>query len=300
LTVFVLRWGSFVTQRKLAVLTPSFEGDFDQCRLLVQSLEKHLKDDYKHYVVVDRSDEALFKQIESSRTEIVLKEDVLPFWISPWKVPLPRSGRVMRPSLKSWPIRGWIYQQMAKVEMAHRLQEEVVIMSDSDVILIKDLSVYDLIGDGHTPLYWKPGQNDLSRTDHVKWHYTSCKVMGYPEPQFPQPNYISPFNLWRPEQVRAMKKKMEDTTGTDWITTIARNWDFCEPIAYGTYVEAEGPESCGHRFTEENLCHSHWDLVPLDAAGLEKFLSEMPEHCYSVNIQSKSGTPQSVFEHLAA
>lgn len=289
-----------MTQEKLAVLTPSFEGDFEHCRLLVHSLERHLKDDYRHYIVVDRSDARLFRQIQNSRTEIVLKEDILPFWISPWKVPLPRKGRVCRPSLKSWPIRGWIYQQMAKVEMCHRLKEDVVIMSDSDVILVRDLNVAELVGDGPVPLYWLPDRNDLSRTDHVKWAKTANAVLGLPEPVFPVPNYISPFNFWRPEMVRAMRKRMEEVCRTDWITAIARNWDFCEPITYGTFIESEGAEKCGHRFTTENLCHSHWDLVPLDANGLNRFMSEMPEHCYAINIQSKSGTPQRVYEHLAA
>lgn len=290
-----------MSDSKIAILTPSFHGDLHHCRLLVESLARFLKDDYIHYIVVDRTDVPLFRPLQSACTEIVAKEDILPKWISPWRVPLPRKGRVCRPSLKSWPIRGWIYQQMAKVQMCHDIEQDMVIMSDSDVFLVRDLRVADLVkDDGLAPLYRLPDQNDLSRVDHVKWHLTSNRVLGLPEPTFPAPNYISPFNIWRPANVRAMRKKIEDTCGMDWITVIARNWDFCEPIVYGTFVEDAGAEACGHRFTTENLCHSHWDLVPLTTESLSQFMSEMPEHCYSVNIQSKSHTPQSVYQHLVA
>src|SRR5580692_7261500 len=62
---------------RFAIVTPSYYVDFERCKFLVETTERYVASHVKHYVVVDRSDQKLFAPLASSRTHVVLKEDVL-------------------------------------------------------------------------------------------------------------------------------------------------------------------------------------------------------------------------------
>ncbi|MEQ8966746.1 MAG: DUF6492 family protein [Azospirillaceae bacterium] len=284
--------------RRLAFLTPSFYGDFERCAFLCESLSKFVVDDFIHYLVVDRSDVSLFRDLESPTTRVIAKEDILPSWIIKVRIPLPKKGRNVRLSLKSRPVRGWHVQQMAKLTTCAELDHELVVMVDSDVFLTRRFEVAEVTGGGPPPLYCKPAVITEALPRHVAWQQTANRVLGLTAPEFPSPDFITPYNFWRPDVVRAMRQRIESVAGTDWMLVVARNWEFCEPVVYGTFVRVEGPEASGHVLTDKPLCYSYWPHKRISNAEMADYLAEMPDHCYAVNIQSKSEMPLDSYAHL--
>ncbi len=289
-------------ETQLSFLTPSFFGDFEQCTLLCESLEKFVVEDYVHYLIVDRADCKLFRSLENSRTKVLSKEEVLPSWVSSWRFPLPQKNRYVRLSLKSRPIRGWIAQQMAKLSLCVQLKHEHVIMVDSDVFLTRRFEANALIENGLSPLFCNMGAID-PRTEpkhamHEVWQRMSEKMLGSEVLDPPYPDFITPWNFWRPEVVRELKKRIELVTGKDWMVGVARAPSFCEPVTYGNFVLSEGPEACGHRLISDPLCYSYWTPKRISHLEMAEFLSKMPDHCYAVNIQSKANMPMDAYAHL--
>ncbi|MCG8440305.1 MAG: DUF6492 family protein, partial [Caulobacterales bacterium] len=178
----------------IGFVTPSFYGDLEQCALLCESIEKFCTDPYRHYLLIDRVDVDKFKALGARNTEIIAKEDLLPGWVSGWRMPLPRKNRYVRLSLKSRPIRGWIAQQMVKLSAVAQLRHEHVVMVDSDVFLLKPFSAGQLVRNGLSPLYAKPGAirgGELEFGRHVEWQRVSESVLGLPPADEPFVDFIT-------------------------------------------------------------------------------------------------------------
>jgi hypothetical protein len=65
---------------------------------------------------------------------------------------------------------------------------------------------------------------------------------------------------------------------------------FSEMILYGVYVDSRPDAGAGRTVVSDMRCHRHYDEVPLDDAGLRRFLSEIRPVDHSVMISAKSGT----------
>ena len=98
----------------------------DRCALLVESVERWVAPHVRHYLVIDRRDVPLFKAFASSRTSILVVEDIIP----PWLFRLPFTRRFWF-SLRTAPVRNWILQQIVKLSIPSAVQEDVLLCTDS-------------------------------------------------------------------------------------------------------------------------------------------------------------------------
>jgi hypothetical protein len=64
----------------VAFITPSYRVDRERCALLSRSLEA-CAPSVEHWIVVDRGDLDFFRPLQSNRTHVVAKEEVLPVWV---------------------------------------------------------------------------------------------------------------------------------------------------------------------------------------------------------------------------
>src|SRR5437899_1900521 len=118
---------------ELAVITPSFRGDAAMFAYLHRSVLEFTPPDTIHHVFVPLRDKPLFDRYQGPRCKIRTSVEVLPRRYL-------RIGRgdsyvdLRRP----WPpIRGWITQQAIKLSAAAELDAEVVLIADSDVVLVR-------------------------------------------------------------------------------------------------------------------------------------------------------------------
>ena len=67
----------------VALLTPTYGRDLELCRLLCESVDRHVTSFSKHYLLVPDADLSLFSHFESERREVIPASRFLPHWLRP-------------------------------------------------------------------------------------------------------------------------------------------------------------------------------------------------------------------------
>jgi hypothetical protein len=288
----------------LAVITPSYNNDWPLFTDLHRSVLLHTDDSVKHYVVVPDADVQLFSQLAGPRC-VVLPEESL-YSRHYRSVPavnkilhllprIPSSARVAAVNLKRpfHPVRGWVMQQTLKMEACRRIDADILLLLDSDVVLVRRVTTATLSIKGHPRFYRCPAAVDSSLPLHVQWHTVSRKLLGLPPAEFPAPDYVSSFNVWDPEVLRAMLSQIERVTGRHWMDAVTAQPSFSEWTLYGVFVD-EFVRDMANAATESSLCHSYWDPVPLTPERAAEFVAGTGPDDVAILIQSKSRTPLTV------
>lgn len=288
----------------LALVTPTYRNDLSLFADLHQSVLLHTEESVKHYVVVPSDDVRLFAEMAGPRCIIVPEESQFPAHYRSVSIvnrmlrPLPRipsHARIAAINTKRpfRPIRGWVMQQVLKMELSRHLNVDMVLLVDSDVELVRPLNEAMLCRGGRAMLYRCPRAVDTNLPQHMQWHEVARQLLGLPPAQFPAPDYITSFCVWEPAVLRAMLARIEQVTGRPWMDAITGQRTFSEWTLYGVFAE-EVMKYEKEALTESSLCHSYWGTVPLGIESAVSFLSGMNADDVAVLIQSKTQTPRIV------
>ena len=289
----------------LAVITPSYRNDWPLFKDLHESVLLHTPDSVQHYVIVPAADFGLFSEVAGPRCVVISEQSLYPRHFRPVPtaintlfklLPLvPSHARIAAINLKRpfHPIRGWIMQQAIKMEMCRRIDAEVLLLVDSDVLLIRQVTATTLKRNGRPRFYRLPGAVDVRLPQHMQYHAISRKLLGLPPPRFPAPDYVSSFCVWDPLVLRAMLTRIEQVTGRYWMDAITAQPTFSEWTLYGVFGD-ELIKDVDDIATESSLCHSYWDPVPLTAEHATEFVASTRPDDVAILIQSKSKTPLAV------
>jgi Family of unknown function (DUF6492) len=289
----------------LAVITPSYRNDWPLFKDLHESVLLHTQDSVQHYVIVPDADFRLFSQTVGPRCIVVPEEALYPRHFRSMASAVnrllkllphvPSQARIAAINLKRpfHPIRGWIMQQALKMEMCRRLDAEVLLLLDSDVLLVRPVTATTLSRQGRPRFYRLPGAVDARLPRHVQWHAVSRKLLGLPPAQLPAPDYVSSLSVWDPRVLRAMLTRIERVTGRYWMDAVTAQPTFSEWTLYGVFMD-EFIKGVADVATDSSLCHSYWDPVPLTAERAAEFLASTGPDDVAILIQSKSRTPLAV------
>jgi len=297
-------------ERGLAVVTPSYADDIELFRDLHRSVLTYTPADVIHHVIVPRQDRALFAPLAGPRCRIWAEQDLLPRQF----VSVPRLQQVLRriPRLppgarvvavnrrRPFPlVRGWILQQALKLEMATRVDADLMLLVDSDVLLVAPLDTDRLRPGGRVRFYRQENAVfDGAMTHHMRWHDSARRLLGLPPGAPPLPDYVSSFTVWEPQVVKGLLHRVEEVAGRAWQDVLTSQIQLSEWTLYGVYVdEVLGPDAAVCR-TDRTLCHSYWDTVPLSLEMGRKFLDRRHKDDVAVLIQSKSRTPIEIRRQL--
>jgi len=292
------------------LITCSFSGDLDVCRLLCESVDRFVPEAIAHTLYVPEKDRPLFAPLASARRRILAQEDLLPRWFvklpmppQPWRgwLRLPRRNVYLTPF--SLPVRGWIAQQMMKIAATAAADTEIVVHVDSDNAFIRPLKPADLSRDGRARLYRSPEMVPMA--GHRLWHSAAGRLLGLPPRDFYDAEYIDQLVVWRRAVVLKLIARLAETQGTDWRIALARTPHFAEYILYGVFADKVlGLEDAGLAATPDSLCLSRWSEAFDDAADEDAFLAAIrPGHAACL-IQSTIAMPlaarRALFERAAA
>jgi hypothetical protein len=98
------------------------------------------------------------------------------------------------------------------------------------------------------------------------------------------------LNVWDRDVVNRMLQRIEQVTGHRWLEAVGKELHFSEWTLYGVYADQfEQAEYVTP--TEESLCHSYWDNVPLTAEQAATWLSSVGPNDVAYMISAKSRTP---------
>jgi hypothetical protein len=275
--------------RRLVVVTPSYARDYELCRDLNRSIDTWMPGDVRHHIVVPRIDLPLFRTLAGNRTVIHDVGEFLP------------SAMLKVPKLNMWvnirrpwpPIRGWITQQLVKLSAAAALDADVVLLIDSDMVLVAPTELASFQQDGNLAMYRKPEAVHDGLPRHRLWLQSARNLLGLEPPESGNlTDYICWPCVWDAKTVRSMLRRVEDVTGMAWQSAIAAQLHFSEMMLYGVYVdEVQGgpPAETPHM---KSISYS--DETALSSAELGELLRAGSAGVLAVMISAKADIPKDV------
>ena len=265
-----------------ALVTKTYRGDMQPFRDLCQSIDR-LMPDTMHYVLVDAQDFAAFRDMNSPKRKIVNCAHLLPklkaiqighrriWWSGGFKL-----------------VRGWIYQQLAKIAFVAQMDEDAAVHLDSDVTLLQPITVDQIFRTGKVRLFRNAGGGQSA--NHIKWHEHAQSDLGLPVSGYAGFDYVGPGITWSSAVVQAMIGQIENTTSRPWFNTLAGHFRFSEYIHYGVFCDqVPGPHQALIAGSDDQFCHTCWGYDLDSTAGVDRFVADLrPDH-RSVLIQSNLG-----------
>ncbi len=273
-----------MTSYSYALVTPSFRFDLDRCALLVESVERWVAPHVHHYLVIDRRDVTLFKALSSSRTSILVVEDIIPPWL--FRLPLMRRFWF---SFRTAPVRNWILQQIVKLSIPSAVESDVLLCTDSDTFFVAPYDPRAFERNGAIPLFVETGQRGLIKSND-EWHRVAASLLGLEPEQSYDTNYIGNVIPWRRDVGLALQRRIAEVSGKPWQVALARRLVFAEYILYGMFTHRVLGQSAGHwdDGTIRTLCY--WKTRPLEISELQDLKrQQLPQH-HSVMVSAKSKT----------
>ncbi|NJL48287.1 MAG: hypothetical protein HC929_13400 [Leptolyngbyaceae cyanobacterium SM2_5_2] len=275
------------------LITPSYAPDFDRCRLLCETKKRFLPDSVNHYIVVDRRDVPLFRELGDRTTEILVVEEILPWWIQ--RFPFSHQGWL---SLKTLPVRNWILQQLIKLSMAEVISEDMIGFVDSDVAFVRPFDYQNFIQTGQVRLYREPNSIPGDWKTHRRWYQTATKLLDCPPVHYPAPNFIGDLVTWKRHNVLKLRQYLESRFSKSWIETLANTLHWSEYILYGLFVEHILGEQAGHYYDEVYPGLQYFSTKPMSEPEICNFLADIQPQHVTVMISAKAGIPVQRYEKL--
>ena len=280
------------TTDDVIVITPSYEPDLRLCEALCRSVELYFPT-ARHVIVVDRRDRVHFRHLEHGRTEVVVKQDMLPRSL----VPVPRTNRWLSPWTRR-PLRGWLIQQIVKFAAAAHFDARTLLLIDSDTFLISPVSGPDLSKNGKLRFYRQDGGITSTMLDHIRWYRNAHRLLGLADPgPPPYPDYISSFVAWDRPTVTQLLARLEEVNGMSWTRTIVTNPQLSEFLLYGVFVDqvVKAPSVFA---TNDDRCLTYWDFAPLTADRALWLAGEAQPTDLAALVSSHSHTDEQILNLL--
>ncbi len=277
---------------RLAIVTPSYAGDHQRCVLLAESLDRMATSDFQHYILVADHDLPLFKPMAGPRRHIVPDSHLLPGWLKPVTRPF-SGGKTMWASLVPlvWPMSGWHIQQLRKLLIARHIDEDVMVMADSDSVFVRPFGAQSFEQNGLVRLYAKDGgiTTEPAYNRHRRWTAHAATLFGSSPPTWPACDYINNLVSWRRQHVITMLDVIEQRSGRDLAATLGRARTFSEYQIYGAYVDGLAGR-VGHFADAEPLSLTYWQGEALTEISLKAFVSKLSPQQIAICVQSFTGT----------
>lgn len=277
---------SSTSHRRIAIVTASYAGDFERCRLLCDTIDRHVTGHSRHLLLVSHRDVARFRALESSRRVVVDERDILPGWLHDLPDPFSLLRRRIWLSRHTAPLRGWHVQQLRRMAIAAHVDEDALLYSDSDVAFLKPFDTGRLYRDGKLRLFRRDNRlSEPGHDEHRVWSRQAGRVLGIADDVANPHDYISTLIAWKAETARAMCTHIENVSGRHWVSAIARSRKFAECMIYGRYVD-DVLKGEGHFHDDTEFCRIYWSGPKLGESELREFVRGLAPGQVAVGMQS--------------
>ena len=274
-----------------AIITPSYNLDFERCKLLCHSMDAFLSGAWHHYIVLDSVDIPLFASLAGQRRTVVNKADILPKGMRyVGKVPFMRLGRLWW-SLNHGPIFGWQMQQFVKIMMASYVEQEAMMFLDSDIFFLKpfDVSVFSREGKVRFSSEESPLESEISTKS------TSLKLLGLSASEATKCVYEDQIVTWHRPTAVAMQDYLSKLHSKPWHEAIGAKIMFSEYMLYimfVNYIQKSNP----HLYEDNTIyCKTLWSKETAKTTDIADFCSSLEPQQVAVCLQSLIGIPIKVY-----
>ncbi|MEX0404502.1 DUF6492 family protein [Aquibium sp. LZ166] len=272
-----------------SIVTASYAPDFERCKLLCETIDRHVTGFSRHYILVEHSDVPLFRQLESAKRIVIDERDLLPRWLRSFQDPTSLFRRRIWLSTRTMPLRGWHVQQLRRIGIAMHAQEDGLVYCDSDVVILKDFDCSVFWRDGDLRLFRRENAvPDDPDSEQNQWSRHAGQILGIEAPAFSPHDYIATLIAWRRDAIIGMCERIEQMSGHHWVEAIGSARKFSECMIYGRYAD-EVLEGRGHFSTQEELCRIYWRGPALSDENFRAFVDGMSPQQVAIGLQSFIG-----------
>lgn len=280
---------------ELAVITPTFRPDAELFAELHRSVLRFTAPEVVHHVIVPDADEELFGRYRGARCRLWTYSELLPRHY----LRVPRRNVWCNLSQVWPPVRGWVMQQALKIAVAGMLDADALLIADSDVVLVRPASLQNVLVDGRLATHRLAGAVHEGMPRHVTWHHAARRLLGLNPrsgpPEGPDlPDYVSSLNVWDPQLVRAMQRRIEHISGKSWLSAFTAELHVSEFIVYGVFDDARLSPAGPAPTLPAQFCHSYWTGPALNEDTARAFADKLPPEAVAMMISAKSHTPMDV------
>ena len=269
-----------------ALITPSFRGDLERCRLLVESAERYVPASVAHYLVIDKRDQAMFWPLVDGRTELIVVEDIVPFWLRRIPTWVPMGAKVWL-NLRGKPVRNWLLQQIVKLSTNTFATADRFVFVDSDVFFVAPWAP------ASEPTLFREEGPPLFSEFNSEWHRVAHRLLGLPEPTVEQQHvsYVGNLLSWRKSSLDQLQQHLTSVGGKNWVQRLAALPTLSEYVLYGVFVERVLGFETAQQWPESTIvCATEWGTQPLDTVALTRFKAAIQPHQVAAMVSAKSST----------
>ncbi|MBV2144301.1 hypothetical protein KUG47_12435 [Falsochrobactrum sp. TDYN1] len=271
---------------KTAIVTASYNQDFERCKLLCETIDEHVSGFTNHYILVEPRDVALFRQLAGPRRIIVDERELLPSWLHVFPDPTTWGRRRIWLSLKTKPLRGWHVQQLRRIAIARYAQDDAFFYVDSDVAFVRPYNCNSLWQEDRLRLLVRPGAlANPQWPEHLGWSANTTKLLGVETSSNTLNDYIGTLIGWRRDTILSMCDLIEQKNGMHWAAALGKMRRFSECMLYGRYVD-DVLNGTGHFHDTTDLCRVQWFAPPPTEDEFRTFIAELAPQQVAIGIQS--------------
>jgi hypothetical protein len=272
-----------------AVITPSYRGDLERCKLLCESMDFFLSGPWHHYIIVEKHDLELFRSLVGPRRTTLEMETLLPKSIYHLtRIPF-INHRSLWFSWRTGFMIGWQIQQIIKLEMAFRVPDEGLLYCDSDVFFVRALDVSRLSENGAYRFYASYFNYNKIDAPNPTYIEASAEQLGLTGQPFPSPSYVDNLVSWHAPTVRQLCAHIGKVFGGDWKIALGRHYIISEYNLYGMFVDRLLEDRTKIASTYLYLCKTAWTTEQVKLVELETFCQDLEPAQVALGFQSFLG-----------
>jgi hypothetical protein len=273
---------------RFALVTPSYYRHYEVCRILVDSVHRHVPKDVPHYIIVSRDDLDLFRPLADDRTRVLVQEEIVQERFH--RIPFARRWRI---NLRTPPVRGWIWQQMVKLSIGSRIDADAYVIIDSECFFVQAFDPRTLLRGDKVPFFREEKDWYKTDDDSQEWMRVSRRLLGLPRPTEPWGvGYVNSPVFWRRDVLLKLHERVSKKHGRNtWLRRVARQLRFSEYSLYGIFVDhILGLDAAGHYGFDRHISHDYWGTAMLGRPELAEFRARLGDEVI-VMINGNSQTP---------
>lgn len=221
---------------KIAVVTQSYKNDFNECRLLCESMDRFAPE-LDHFIFVNDEDAKMFTCMNYGKHKVYKKSTVLPWYF--FRVPLKVLGHHFYVSPLTIPVREWIVQQVCKLGVFEVIgkEYEAVFNIDSETLFLKPFDISKWVRDGQYIMYRTLNVNEPS---HDEYCIAAKKLLKLDVPisEFGKYNYMNtPVCFVRENTYQLLERIKENNVLHSWKLALCNTYRFSEYYTYGIFTD---------------------------------------------------------------
>jgi Family of unknown function (DUF6492) len=273
--------------QKWAIVTPTYHLDYEQFKLMCESMDRFVEGKWHHYVVVSKADYAMFAPFTGPCRTIIENTKILP----PWLRYIAKLGRVRSGSFYfSWRtglIFGWHIQQIVKLSMASFVTEDLLMLVDSDLFFIKPFKLDSLIKNGRLPFIKSPTSYRERKHLAPAFLELAKKTLGLPT-STPSYDYANNIVFWRRQTAIELCNFIARKHRKHWIAALSGFHAISEGSLYGLFVDYIKKDDQSYVLENCNLAKTlHGDYAIYDEE-LEAFVNNLEPYHIALGFQSSA------------